>query len=438
MKQRMTTVRLLLTVALIALTGISLSANGLNLNGQGSKAIAMGGAFIGQADDYSAIFWNPAGLTQMKKSSLSLFITDLLPTGTYVFPTYGIDAQTKAGMYPSGSFSYFKPINEKLVIGISAYVPAGSGAEWDVEDLKPLSYNITAGKAGNTLIWKSMIGVISASPVASYRISDRFSVGASLNFNYAFLKLQKPATFRLKIPPVIDLKFAEQYKEDSTAFGIGATFGMMFKPIDQLSIGLTVRTPVTIKFKGDASNDIASNTFIQISAPGIPTESAIERKATWPLWAGLGLSFKPMDKLTLNADVQFTQWSKVQAIEAVYENPMWQALFAAGGKLDLKWDDAIQYRFGLEYAVSEKLALRAGYYYDPTPSPVETLSILLPEFTYNVVTAGFGYKTEKISLDFCIEALMGKDVESPLAGGTMPGTHGMNILVPNIAFTYRF
>ena len=153
---------------------------------------------------------------------------------------------------------------------------------------------------------------------------------------------------------------------------------------------------------------------------------------------GLGISFKPMDKLTVNADVQFTQWSKVQEIEAVYDNPMWQALFAAGGKLDLKWDDAIQYRFGLEYAVSEKLALRAGYYYDPTPSPVETLSILLPEFTYNVVTAGFGYKTEKISLDFCFEALMGKDVESPLAGGAMPGTHGMNILVPNIAFTYRF
>ena len=55
-----------MTVALIALTGVSLSANGLNLNGVGSKAIAMGGAFIGQADDFSAIFWNPAGLTQMQ------------------------------------------------------------------------------------------------------------------------------------------------------------------------------------------------------------------------------------------------------------------------------------------------------------------------------------------------------------------------------------
>jgi long-chain fatty acid transport protein len=435
MNQKGRIARLFLSIVLIAFTGVALSANGLNLNGVGSKAIAMGGAFIGQADDYSAIFWNPAGLVQMKKPSLSFFVTDLMPTGTYAFPAYGIDAQTKAGMYPSGALAYFKPISEKLVIGIGAYVPAGSGAEWDVEDLKPLSYNITKGKADNTLIWKSMIGVISVSPVVSYKVSDQFSVGASLNINYAFMKLQKPATFRLVIPPFIDFRYAEQYKEDTTALGFGATFGMMFKPVEKLSIGLTLRTPVNITFKGDATNDIASNPFIQMSAPGIPTESGIERKATWPLWAGLGISFKATDKLTVNADLQYTQWKKIQAIEAKYDNALWQAVFAAGGKLDLKWEDKIQYRVGMEYAISDKLAMRAGYYYDPSPSPVETLSILLPEITYNVITVGFGYKTDKMSLDFCFEALLGKDAESPMVGGTMPGTHGMNILVPNIAFT---
>ncbi len=438
MKQRMTPARLMLTVVLIALTGISLSANGLNLNGVGSKAIAMGGAFIGQADDYSAIFWNPAGLAQMKNSSLSFFGTSLIPTGTYVFPAYGIDAQSKAGMYPSGALTYFKPIHEKLVIGIGAYVPAGSGAEWDVEDLKALSLNLTQDGAGNTLTWKSMIGVISVSPVVSYQISESFSVGASLNVNYAFMKLQKPATFQLPVSPTVTLKYAEQYKEDTTALGVGATFGMMFKPIEKLSVGLTVRTPVSITFKGDATNGLASNPFIQMAAPGMPTESGVERKATWPLWAGLGVSFKPVDRLTLNADVQYTQWKKIQAIEADYDNAMWQAMFAAGGALDLKWENKVQYRVGMEYAVSEKLALRAGYYYDPSPSPVETLSILLPEITYNVITAGFGYKTDKLSLDLCFEALMGKDAESPLPGGTMPGTHGMTILVPNIALTYRF
>ncbi len=437
MKKSRKNVRFLLTVALIICSGMFLSANGLNLNGVGSKAIAMGGAFIGQADDYSAVFWNPAGLSQMKKSNISLFGTVLIPSGTYSFPAYGIDAKTKAGMYPSGAIGYFKPLNEKLLVGIAAYVPAGSGASWDAKQLAPLTYGITEGNAGNELLWKSMIGVVSISPVVSYKLNDMFSVGATLNVNYAFMKLQKPATFRVTIPGVFDFKYAEQYEENTTAWGFGATFGLMVKPIDKLSIGLTVRTPVSITFKGDAKNDIASNTFIQLLYPGTPTESGIERKATWPLWAGLGISFKPIDKLTLNFDLQFTQWEKIQAIEAVYDNAVWQNVFAAGGKLDLKWKNTIQYRFGLEYAWSSKFALRAGYYYDPSPSPAETLSILLPEITYNVVTFGFGYKTEKLCLSVCLEYLMGKDVESPITG-VMPGTHGMNILVPNIGVTYRF
>ncbi len=36
-------------------------ANGVYVPGVGTRASAMGGAFIGLADDYSAVHWNPAG-----------------------------------------------------------------------------------------------------------------------------------------------------------------------------------------------------------------------------------------------------------------------------------------------------------------------------------------------------------------------------------------
>jgi long-chain fatty acid transport protein len=432
MKQTGKIVRFLLTVTLIVCTGISLSANGLNLNGLGSKAIAMGGAFIGQADDYSAVFWNPAGLSQMKDTNVSLFVTDLIPSGTYVWEAASINAKTKSNMYFSGAIAYFKPINEKLLIGIAAYVPAGSGAEWDAKQLSALSYGITEGKAGNTLIYKSMIGVVSISPAVAYQATDWLSLGATLNANYAFMKIKKPAAFEVK---AYNLKYAEQYEENTSAWGFGATFGLLAKPLDKLSIGLTVRTPVSITFKGDAKNDIASNPLIQLQAPGIPTESGIERKATWPLWVGLGISFKPIAKLILHFDAQYTQWSKIQTIKAKYDNLKWEAVFAADGALELKWKDTTQWRFGLEYALCSKMSLRAGYYYDPSPSPAETLNILLPEITYNVITIGLGYKTDKLNLGVCLEYLMGKDQKST---GKMTGTHGMSILVPNIAITYRF
>ena len=340
MKQRGIIVRLFFTLALIILTGISLSANGLNLNGMGSKAIAMGGAFIGQADDYSAIFWNPAGLTQMKNAGFSLFVTDLIPSGSYTFPMYGIDAQTKSSMYPSGSIAYFKPINEKLLIGIAAYVPSGTGAKWNGEDLKVFSGNVAYE-------WQSMMAVVTISPVIAYKINDMFSLGATLNLNYGMMKIKRPGI--------------GQYNEDLSGIAFGATIGALIKPSDRLGIGLTLRTPTKVKFSGDAEMAAAS-------AYGLSTTSDAEREATWPLWLGLGISFKATDKLTLNADAQYTNWKQIDTIGITYDDAVWQSLklhpqlgAAFNNDFVLNWKDAIQWRFGAEYAVSEKLALRAGY-----------------------------------------------------------------------------
>src|SRR5687767_8190011 len=38
--------------------------------GLGARAIGMGGAFIGLADDWTAIYWNPAGLSRLKGTQI--------------------------------------------------------------------------------------------------------------------------------------------------------------------------------------------------------------------------------------------------------------------------------------------------------------------------------------------------------------------------------
>ena len=73
---------LIISVLSLALTA-GLFSNGLSLNGVGSRASAMGTAYVGLADDWSAVFFNPAGLIQMKEDNLSLFITNIMPSGTY-------------------------------------------------------------------------------------------------------------------------------------------------------------------------------------------------------------------------------------------------------------------------------------------------------------------------------------------------------------------
>ncbi len=392
-----------------------LPANGLNLNGVGARAIAMGGAFLGLADDFTAIYWNPAGMVQIKRPVIGLFETNLIPKGTYRFPALGIDTATKASVYPSGALGYIKPISDKLTLGILAYVPSGSGAEWDGAALAKLS-------GGKEFVWKSFIAILSVSPAMAYQISKHLSVGASLNINYGMLKLQRPVGLG-------------QYKEDAHAVTVNANLGFLLKPVEEVAIGFSVRTPTKVNFAGTAEMPGAA-------LVGLPGESDLDRQGNQPLWLGGGVALKLIPNLTVTADVQFTNWVELDTIPVEYTDPGWnqtalQARFGYGD-LDLKWQNTTQVRLGLEYTVSPSLKLRAGYYTDPAPSPESTLTVLLPNISYQGFTVGFGYQNERITLDAGIEYMKGKEREVVYRMGLMPGFHNMNLVVPNISFAYKF
>jgi long-chain fatty acid transport protein len=398
-------------VMLVLMVSMSLGlySNGINLNGNGSKAIAMGGAFVGLADDYSAVFWNPAGLTQMTQTNLVFFGTDIIPKATYEFAYLGIDAKSESKHYPSPGIGFFKPMGSNVVAGIYGFAPSGIGGKWKGSELAALS----GGLAFN---WESFLGIFSLSPAVGIKVSPKFSLGMALNLYYGMLKLKKPT----------DLG---QYEENLKGIAVGATFGMLFKPTSKFSIGLTLRTPYKAKLKGDA--DMPGAALL-----GFPPTDDAERSITAPLWAGIGICLKPTPKLTLTADAQYTNWEKLKTIPVDFTS--WNA-FESGSILYLQWKDAVQIRFGMEYQVSTCFALRAGFYLDPRVGVDETANILLPELAYKWICFGFGIKKGKIILDVAVEYGIGKEIDVPFIVPPidlrMPGIHGVNILVPNIALT---
>lgn len=409
--------RLLLTLVLATALTTGLFANGLNLNGNGSKANAMGGAFVGLANDFSAAYWNPAGLAQMTTACFSLYAADVLPFGTYQLEAFGVDAKTEMKHYLIPGLGYFRPVGENLVLGIYLYAPSGAGSKWDGEDLAVLS-------GGQAFDWYSMLGLFTVSPAIAYRITDKIMLGATVDVSYGMLNMDQP----------FDLG---QYKERLTGLAVGGTVGLLVKPVEQFSFGVTYKLPFKAKLKGDVT--IANAGLVGLET----TVETGTREATWPMWLAGGIAVKPMAGLTLTADVQYTNWKKMQTIPINFEDPGWQAWFGADGILDrvyeLLWKDTTQIRFGAEYMVSPSFALRAGYYMDPNPGPIETQNILLPEFKYSWITGGFGYVGKNITIDAAFEYGPAKDIIVPLApGNSMPGTHGMLILAPSLSFSYRF
>ncbi len=403
-------------VSFLVFLSASLFGNGLNLNSLGSKALSMGGAFIGLANDFSAIYWNPAGITQFDSPYFGFYLTDVIPNGSYALSIAKIDTSfTKH--YISGMAGFYRPLTDKIFGGIGVYIPSGLGSDWKGEDLRALS-------GGKTIEWMSKIAVISFSPVIAYKFSDKFSAGATLNINYGMMDLKTSAK-------------SEQYSDSATGWGIGATIGLMAKPTDKLSLGLTFKTSSKVSFEGSAKMEALK----AYSYLGVPIESDLERDITWPIWIGGGIAFKPTEKLTLTADLQWTKWSDIDVVKTDYKSSAWKLLFSLTPEkeeeLYFYWDDTLQIRFGLEYLLKENIALRVGYYHDPAPAPDETMNILLPIFTNNVITVGFGYKAGKMNIDFGFEYLMGADRDITPSLHNMPGTYKMKIIVPTISISYK-
>ncbi len=409
------------------------AANGLNLNGLGSRSQAMGGAYVGVADDFSAVFWNPAGAAGFRLTTYGFYATDLLPRATFNMsirpdiiyvpedPPPTVDARTKKANYLGFLGAYYKPIGDKVVVGLGIGTPSGLGTKWNGEDFTDLS-------GGTAYDWSSKIGVFSFSPLVAVRVSDRISVGATVNVNYGNFNLKMPAGSADLGEGAVDLG---QYEENMNGWGIGATLGVLVKPLDTLSVGLTVRTPSTLTFKGSAL-------MSYLSMYELPDTSGLERKITLPLWIAGGIAFRPVPRLLLSADVQWTQWSKLDRITTDYLDAAWDAIMTGSGNnvRVLDWADKAQVRLGAEYMLNDSTALRAGYYNDPAPGPLSTLNVLLPTFTYNVLCVGVGRTIGALQLDFGLEYLAGAD--RTLQTEVHDIAYGMHIVVPSVSVSYKF
>ena len=426
--------------------------NGVSLNSPGTRAISMGGAYISIVDDYSAPYWNPAGLMNVSGMQASFFVTDIIPMASYERTmTWGevVDADADIQHYrliaPNVSFLWTCKMHEKLHLGLSMIVPAGLGVKWKGEDYLAFNgpeyfdspANTIPNTGRNTIFnWESYIGVLNLSLSAAYQFGDKLNVGG------AFHLIQGSMTLDKGIDANGDEMIDTQFSEESDGWGYGFGVGTQYMATDKITIGASLRTKMSIDFEGEAENPA----FAALGAD----KSDFKREITWPLWVGGGVAFQATDKLLLAAEAQWSQWSETQdELVAEYDNVGWDTTMAASedNKIILHWEDAMQIRFGAEYLLKEQWALRGGFYIDPAPGPDETQTFLIPNTDFNVITAGVGYKMDKLSFDLAFEYLMGKErdiaddevlLKSDGTAIGMPGKHNLNIFVPSFAVTYKF
>jgi long-chain fatty acid transport protein len=392
----------LLSVLLVLLLTASTSfAGGFRLPEQGAKAMGMGFAFTAQADDPSAIYFNPAGLTQLKGQNVMIGVTYVRLNGGEFTGTTPVDNQTASKSETQKSLDLFIPnmyytktnASTGFAYGVGIFAPFGLGQEYNDRNTSIFRNQVT----------KIDLQTMVVNPTIAFKINEFLSVGAGIDFMYGKAKLEKtPWSVALGGANVYNLDL----KADGTAWGYN--FGLLLKPTENLRIGANYRSPFTLKLK-DGDVDLSNITgaaggAVQRTFGNGTAVTSFSTKGTatlnLPATFALGASYT-MGKLTVNADADWTFWHSYGSlpIEIRDQKFLGPSPLLVTTNAAKNWEDVCALRFGVEYRVTEPLALRAGFVYDPTPAPASTMGPELPDATKFDYMVGAGYKIGAWTID---------------------------------------
>jgi len=185
----------LLTILITTLFSLSLFAsNGTQIGTVGARSTAMGSSFRGLADDWSAVYHNPAGLTQLGKWSIGISSGLIMPTGSYTPVNYPISTTVLpfAGMatgevnlvektFVVPALNIIHKVNEKLAVGLGVYAPFGLGTEFDIFSV-PSNYNALTAPDIKENESFSDHQVINIQPTIAYQVTEKLSLGLGVSY----------------------------------------------------------------------------------------------------------------------------------------------------------------------------------------------------------------------------------------------------------------
>jgi long-chain fatty acid transport protein len=328
-------------------------AGGFQINEHGARAMGLGGAFTAIANDASAIYWNNAGMTQLSGTNFMLGTALIAPNAQFRGVTPAVDkSYMKSDIFFPSHFFITHSINNSFSVGIGITTPFGLGTEW------------SSGWVGRYLAVKTKLTTFWVPISAAYKIADNFSIGASFVYSFADVTIGRNSYQA----PFEGDAYAELEGNDYTAFGY--TVGIMYKPLDVLSIGASFRSEVNYDFEGTATTTGAS----QLQEIGALPNGDITAELTTPMNIVGGIAVQVIPQLRLSADFQWIGWSSYDSLNVNFVDP--EAEDLASPRL---YKDTYIIRFGAQYNISDEFALLGGIYYDQMPVEPEYVNPSLPD-----------------------------------------------------------
>lgn len=412
---------------IVMVLAINVKAEGYAVNLQGNKQVGMGHVGTALNFDASSMQWNPGALATLdQKYSFSVggFATLIKTEYTGAVGKEKTDNPTGTPFYLYGSMK----VNDKLSVGLGVYTPFGNKVDW--------------GKdwSGRYLIQDIELKAIYIQPTISYKLADWISVGAGLNIVYGEVDLNRALPLASLGAPDGEVNIS------GNKIQYGYNLGIFLQPNEKFNIGLSYRSQVDVEL--NYSDGDVNFTVVDPISPLFPDGGVA---ATLPLPASfnLGLAYQINEKWLVSADVNFVKWGVYKSLDFDFETNTTTTVNTPGGpmvvpvltdsKSTRNWDNTMIYRIGAQYSANEKLDIRAGFYYDETPTNKKFYTPETPGANKIGLSAGFSYMlTDKLSVDASLLYVDGEKTTATDSNSGFAGKYKNSGWLPGIGISYNF
>jgi long-chain fatty acid transport protein len=416
---------------------------GLSFSEQGAKATGMGNAFVGQADDPSALFYNPAGITQLDGLQVIYGGSVVYLDTTFRSSTTGesTQLQDQFPLVPHFFATYKFKSWDKLSVGLGIYTPFGLAVDWP--DNWQGRFSSLNAKFRATII----------QPTIAYEVTKDFSVAAGLRYANVSAEFQQMFD--------VGTGGSKARLWDGTADPIGWNVGLLYKLPEKYA------TSIGLQFRSEIQANISGSAEFSGPAAALFKPTSFHSSFKMPPQLVGGISTKTIRNWTINAEVEWEGWNTIGSIplhftstpdSAVNQQVLdkagctnQQGAAQAGCRL---WKNSRVYRIGAEYKPEGRpYAFRAGYFYDETPIPDNTFDANIPNANLHALTAGSGYEWDtqggslkKVGLDvaYLIGFYEKRSIDNSTinpdnqAGPTAFGSYSTTVHVLTVSLTFKF
>ena len=351
-----------------------------NFAGVGVRAMAMGGAFAGLADDFTAVYWNPAGLAQMRQREINVaFLRNARQNRAVTGFGTPIESSAIADVsntrFGSLGFVYPVPVYRGSLV-LAAGFNRVKDFDWALDyPLVPVVRDAAGAVLGDSLAYDDSFrheGELAITSVAgAIDVSPSVSVGATLSL----IGGEDEWTSEFVSIDTEDFFYESRFTErevfvDDYGTTWTATLGAMVRtPRDdpRLRLGVTMGTgsshKVSYTWRAPPQphfSSVESDNGDLLETPSEEFKSSY--RLSLPLSFGLGVSGRPVPEVTLAASVHATEWTQTEYTD---DDPF---ELRTDTSFEDQYADVLRWHLGAEWQVPwAAVDLRAGYYSDPLP-----------------------------------------------------------------------